>query len=182
VIEGDLAAIREYEPFMETVYSWPHWNASSLILELTQSAYDEFIAGTYTGLDSLNAIYGPVNMSDFWWPGHTCVELNFIDACYNAPILRDIYLEHPDVIGGSVGGFVGEGDDIWADGIGRCTFTAGWEDCASGCVYRHRWLFEVNGGLVNVLDEWGDPLDDWPTDLPEIELESLSFEALKRRY
>lgn len=155
-VRADLAAIRTAYPFLEAIHATSAWVPCTLFGELTPTAWAELGAGTYTGLDSLNQQYGPVEMSA--WFGCCGVSLEF-DTLYNAVILADIYsaangvvLLSPDFIGGD------PGMDIMSTGVGDYVFRSGWGDCPSGCMSEHFWSFEVRDGSVVLTGEWGDPL------------------------
>lgn len=58
-------------------------------------------------------------------------------------------------------GIVGDGSRITfeqAENARRYTFSVGWGDCPSGCIYRHSWEFTLVGGDIQ-LREFGAPLN-----------------------
>jgi hypothetical protein len=47
-----------------------------------------------------------------------------------------------------------------ASGGWQVTYTVGWGDCPSGCIYQHVWTYQVDAdGTVTLLSETGDPLE-----------------------
>jgi hypothetical protein len=78
------------------------------------------------------------------------------------PRLAGIEQKNPDMIGqGSfwvaepiIGGYTGGSPGSW-----RVTYTIGWGDCPSGCIYQHVWTYEVAAdGTVTLKSQTGDPL------------------------
>jgi hypothetical protein len=62
----------------------------------------------------------------------------------------------PGVIGQSAWYEVTPGMVGW-----RVVVTRGWGDCQAGCISRHTWTYEVDGGgTVTLVSEGGDPLPD----------------------
>ncbi len=79
------------------------------------------------------------------------------------PRFDGIEQKNPDMIGqGSfwvaepiVSGYTGGSPGSW-----RVTYTIGWGDCPSGCIYQHVWTYEVAAdGTVKLVSETGDPLE-----------------------
>jgi hypothetical protein len=44
------------------------------------------------------------------------------------------------------------------DGVWQVTVRLGWGDCPAGCISEHVYRYEVRGGTVQLLEEYGDPL------------------------
>ena len=55
---------------------------------------------------------------------------------------------------------VGDCGHIRSPALGSYYIRYGWGDCPSGCIYNHFWRFSINGQIVTLLEEGGDPLPD----------------------
>lgn len=68
----------------------------------------------------------------------------------------------PGVLFSDANTFAGDGNNIFAVRNGNAfeiTYSRGWGDCPSGCIFRHHWRFMVlNYATATFLDESGDPL------------------------
>ena len=149
---ADLASIRAYDPYFEDILPRPEWLFTWLELKLTAWAFEDFRAGEYHGLDVPNGLYGPVELEEM--PVVDWIRAVF-PRCYNLNRLRDIYAAADGVLIAETP-YVIEGDGIAMLSPGHYLFTHGWGDCPSGCFYYHYWEFEVTGGEVVLLREWGD--------------------------
>ncbi len=167
-IDVDLAAIRAFDDYFETILARPHWTAGDMMIKFTDEAHEAILAGTYTGLDALNAIYGPVTWDHLLWNWHM---LSF-SHCYNIPVLDPIYEASPDVLHAEPNGYIGDGGDIYTTEVGHYTFHMGWGDCPSGCIYGHYWEFVVEAGVVTLVDHWGSPVDDWTSSVPSARIDA----------
>ena len=175
-IEQHLLVIREAEPFLTVVHPRLDWVPGDLVIVLTAQAFDQFLAGTYTGLDDLNAVYGPVEIGPVYEFLNGFV-MDF-EADYNPDILTPIYSEAPGVIIAESNSVGGDGPDITAETLGSYLFKYGWFDCMVGCAYNHFWRYQVVlGGQPILIDEWGDPIPavDVPNipGAPELEVHSI---------
>lgn len=155
-IAADLAVVRAQYPNLADIRCRRFWGFGTLMVAMWPSAFAEFTAGTYTGLDALNAQYGCTGMAVFSQTSRM-VTLTF-DACYDCAGLAAIYSEHPDLAWAYPRGPFIDGDNIVAESIGTYVFSRGWGDCEAGCIHHHYWRVRVQGGAAMMLDEWGDPL------------------------
>lgn len=157
VIDQHLQTIRGAEPTLVVVHSFPPWIPGHLWVRLTPSAFAAYQAGTYTGLDSLNAAYGPVEVVAeyaFVWT----ILMDFA-ANYSPLVLGPTYASADGVVSASPAGYGFQATDIWADSLGTYTFRLGWGDCENGCAYGHFWTYEIGvSGQAVLLAEWGDAL------------------------
>ena len=155
--DADFVAIREVEPVLTVVHPHLDWEPGVLMVRLYASAFDQFMAGTYTGLDSLNAEYGPYEVT--WvFESIQVIVLDF-EAHYNPEVLGPIYETADGVATAHPNGLGFPETDIWAVQEGTYTFYYGWGDCPVGCTSGHFWQYEVDShGTPTLLDEWGDPL------------------------
>ncbi|MCU0453003.1 MAG: hypothetical protein MUE68_05050 [Bacteroidetes bacterium] len=68
----------------------------------------------------------------------------------------------PCLVGAEPHGVSGDGNDISAEAetdAWKITFSLGWGDCPSGCIYRHFWRFRVRSdGRVEFLESGGSPI------------------------
>jgi len=156
-VDTHLQAIRAVEPILEAVQAYPPWEPGVLLLLFTPSAFDDYLAGTYTGLDSLNAIYGPAQVTAVY-EAIRLVVLEF-DAHYNGDLIAAIYGTAPGIANADPGHYGMTDTDITPEEPGTYTFRYGWFDCPLGCVYNHYWTYAIdaNGGAV-LVDEWGNAL------------------------
>lgn len=165
-VTADLAMIRAHFTYMEQIHYWFEWVPRMMALGMTPEAYDAIVAGTYTGLDSLNALYHVVSIVP-WLHVHHYARA-YTDRCYDMVMLAAIYEQHPDVLNGEANYYIqGDGNDIIPNGVGHYTFREAWGDCAQGCEYEHFWVFTVTDGQVVLVDEYGDPVEGWETAMPE---------------
>lgn len=162
-LRADLTAINTYDGFFAQFRAVPDRVPGSILVRLTDSAWSEYLAGQYHGLDALNQQYGPVHI----------VVLSIIksfsldfDRPYNPPALASLYAGAPGVQYVSQNAIYGDpSTDIASTTLGRYVYTLGWDDCPSGCLHHHYWEFRVTGGTATLLRSWGDeaPVATRPT-------------------
>ena len=153
-VDADLVAIRAYEPFLENVHVLPDWVPGELIVKLTVEASEQFHAGEYHGLDALNEQYGPVEMSILVeWYGSIWLLLSF-SQMYHPELLADIYGVAEGVIWASPNDITGAGSDIFSEFLGTYTFKYGWDCDLMHCLRYHFWVFVVEDGVVELIDEY----------------------------
>lgn len=157
-IEGDVAVIRAYDPYLERVHAWPDWQPGVLLVNLMGWAWEQFHAGEYHGLDELNEIYGPVEII----PYPDLFLLLHFPLPYHPVVLASIYRTAPGVRYAEPNSIGGDNNDITCLDPGRYRFRRAWGDCPAGCMYQHVWVFSVEGGMVTLLEEYGDPVPDPP--------------------
>ncbi len=59
-------------------------------------------------------------------------------------------------------------NQITADPVaGQYEFLMAWGDCIAGCIFRHRWVFAVEGDAVRLLEETGPPIELFPNSTPQ---------------
>jgi hypothetical protein len=162
-LRNDLTAINTYDAFFAQFRAVPDRVPGSILVGLTDSAWSEYLAGQYHGLDALNQQYGPVHIdaSSFI----KTFSLDF-DRPYNPPALASLYAGATGVQYVSQDFVVGDpSTDIASATLGRYVYTQGWGDCLSGCMQHHYWEFQVTGGTATLLRSWGDeaPVATRPT-------------------
>ncbi|MCX6355179.1 MAG: hypothetical protein NTZ78_09795 [Candidatus Aureabacteria bacterium] len=152
-IHTDLIAIRQAYPEMDEVRHFPEWKPGELVAQLTPEAMEQFKKDEYHGMDSLNAEYGPVQMSVL---SRDSLLLGF-PLPYNPGRIAALYSTADGVREATPNWTIGDGSHISVE-LPRYTFTSAWGDCPSGCIYKHYWLFSVTDGSVALIQEWGDRL------------------------
>jgi hypothetical protein len=158
-VAADLRAIRAAYPGMQSIRVRPSWVPGQLIIQLTTLAWADRAAGRYHGLDSLDAVYGPVAVTDSI-PDFQVLLLTFAQP-YNSPLLVNIYRGAEGIETLQANHVLGGGDDVFsASGTytGVYTFQKAWGDCERSCQYKHLWVFAVSEGAVELVQESGDPL------------------------
>ena len=151
-IEQDLASIYAVEPYLAKLDNRAPWVPGQIIVKITDDALVEYLAGEYHDLDALNATYGLVEDRVLF---NSWLILKFADP-YHPHVLGDVYAAVESVINVEANGIVGDGDDIIATEVGRYTFKHGWGDCPAGCIKEHFWVYTVEGGLAQLVNEYGD--------------------------
>jgi hypothetical protein len=162
-IQAELDVIDAIYPFLRDtlgIFARPNWAPGELILELTPAAMVEMRAGTYTGFDALNAIYGPLTNI------HVFQIINWITVEFSLPyqptLIGDIYLAHPDVLFAEPNYIVGDGSDITYEGNQSYLYMYGSGDCLAGCMSKYYRRIVVTGNSAEIVAEWGDPTDAPP--------------------
>jgi hypothetical protein len=171
-LRADLTAINTYDEFFGQFRAVPRFAPGFIYVRLTDSAWSDYLAGQYHGLDALNQQYGPVQV----------VVLSLIksfslrfDQPYNPPALASLYAGAMGVQSTTPSGIPGDpSTDIACAALGRYLYTLGWDDCASGCLHHHYWDFQVTGATVTLLQSRGD-------DLP-VATRPMSWGQLKARF
>jgi hypothetical protein len=169
-IEQDLAAIYAVNPYLAELRARPAWMPGQIIVKLTDDALLDYQAGEYHDLDDLNATHGLISdriISGSW------LLLGFAEPLHPV-VLGALYAEVESVIQSEANGLVGDGDDIIATEVGHYTFKHGWGDCPAGCLKEHFWVYTVQDGLVELIDEHGDEFS--------AASESKSWGSLKSRF
>lgn len=153
-IGEDLGIIRAAYPELADVDVTPSWTPSYIYVGLTEEAWAEYEAGTYTALDSLNAEYGILSIGTFSFL--ETLRLSF-EACYNSEVLASIYAPADGVLSTSVSGLgSATSHDITCPQLWHYTFMKGDGDCLAGCIYTEYWEFSVIDGALVLLDHYGN--------------------------
>lgn len=143
----DLASIRsQYRtmiPQVDSVTFIAPWWLSRVIMAPDSATYEAIKAGTYTGWDSLNALYQPVNIS--WSGAFRYVYLDFWQTM-NPSVLAEMYAALPGIEIAYRDIWGGDWPTIYrlADGGVRAyIFRQAWGDCPAGCISSKLWYFLV---------------------------------------
>lgn len=160
-LRADLTAINAYDDFFAQFRAVPNAVPGYILVRLTDSAWSEYLAGQYHGLDALNQQYGPVHIVVRSFI--KTLSLDF-DQPYNPPALASLYAGATGVQYVSQNHLYGEPSmDIASTTLGRYVYTLGWDDCPSGCLNHQYWEFQVTGGAATLLRSWGNPVTTRPT-------------------
>lgn len=174
-VARDLALIRSAEPQLRDVVLTPSATPNELLIGLTPAAWEDFQAGTYDGLDDLNAVHGPVDVVAR--SGYLRLEFKG-DDCLATAVLAGPYGAAPGVRWAEPNGLVGEpATDVLplVPGVRDRTylFVVGEGDCLAGCIEHRYWIYEVEAGAAVLLGSGsGSPRPAAP----------LSWGAVKGRY
>jgi len=171
-VERDLAAIREYDTFFETIRDRPPWIPGQVIVALEDSAGAAFEAGTYTGFDELFAQLG---VPEIEYLSQLKYVLLTFAAPYHGYRLADLFGSADGVKHAGANHYISEVNDIHVDPgeyNGRYTFLKVWDCDPRGCRYRHQWVFQVSEGVVTLIEESGTP----------IAVEGATWSHIKERY
>ncbi len=88
------------------------------------------------------------------------------DSNYNMAQMADLFANIPTVAFTETVGVVGDGNNITAaifPNYVELTYSIGWEDCPSGCIKHHYWVFRVNYNCaVEFAGESGTPIPSPP--------------------
>jgi len=156
-IARDLASLRAAAPDIPPAFH--HFGARRVMLHVTPAVIAAQEAGTYQGLDCLNA-----------WTGAqitrvmSMIEVMTVrfDALVHPGTIARLYRAHPDVLGVEADRMFGGGDDITLcneaiGGTHRYMIHTGWGDCPAGCIHWSFRGYEVSEeGVVTPLGDWGD--------------------------
>lgn len=151
-IAQDLTAIRTAFPAVADIHVFPSWLPGVIVMSLSDEAWADYEAGDFTEFNALNVEYGPVTVNPL---NHNNLYLEFV-ALYHPLVLAPIYEQVEGILWAGSTGIGGDGSDIFTQQLGLYTFKEGWGDCPSGCMFNHFWEFSVNGGVVDLVDEYGD--------------------------
>jgi hypothetical protein len=169
-LRSDLTAINTYDASFAQFRAVPNCVPGYVLVGLTDSAWNAYLAGQYHGLDVLNQRYGPVHTTVFSFI--KVLGLDF-DQPYNPPALAALYagatgVRYADLnyLGGS------PSLDISCSTLGRYVYTRAWGDCWDGCLSAHYWELQVSEGAVTLLRSWGDnvPVATRPTSWGQVKV------------
>lgn len=157
-IHNDLQTIRDSFPHMAKIEHYQILTLGKITIRLTEDAATAYEAGKYSGLDSLNEIYGLIRQihinkvsSDFY------LSMVFSQV-YHPESLAVIYKGAEGVNGAWGGGFrPGGGNRITVE-LPYYTFSLGWGDCPAGCIFRHNWKYYASKDSLALVEESGEPV------------------------
>jgi hypothetical protein len=155
-LRSDLMAINTYDAFFTQFRAVPDRVPGSILVALTDSAWSEYLAGQYHGLDALMQQYGPARTTALSY-----IKVLWLDFAqpYNPPALAALYAGATGVRYVDQNYVNGDPSvDITCTTLGRYVYAQGWGDCLMGCMYHHYWEFQVTGGVVTLLRSWGAEL------------------------
>jgi hypothetical protein len=143
-VERDLRAIRQGYPDVDLITPFPRAAASSFSMSFDDDTLADVVAGTYTGWDCPNELYGFIGSDPPSLSG--TVRVRF-EGRFEPSLLVSEYENLPGVTAAweSVGG--GDGNDISLDVEGESyhwLFSIGSGDCPAGCINREYWGFTTN--------------------------------------
>lgn len=157
-ISQDLAAIHNAYPGwvegVDYITVHPDWVPGNVIVQMTSQAWTDYQNGVFTAFNNLNAQYGPVSFQAIALPRTL---LLVFDALYHPVVLSSIYAQVAGITLAEPNHIFGDGNDITSSQVGRYLFKRGWGDCPSGCICEHFWDFQVTGGNVTLLSQYGCP-------------------------
>jgi hypothetical protein len=167
-ISQDLAAIRAAYPGwvagVDYVYARANWIPGEIIVQMTVQGWTDYQNGTFTAFNALNTQYGPVTFQAIALPRTLLLQY---PVPYHPVLLSSIYAQVGGIAYAEPNYIYGDGSDITSSQVGRYLFKRGWGDCPSGCIYKHYWDFQVVGGTVTLLSQYGSPtladVGDMPT-------------------
>lgn len=147
-ISNELQAIRKADPAVSSIsYSLP-WSAGVLMAKLSDSQLEE-----------IRSQYGEVTSR----PLFADYKLLTFAKKYNAEVLAKELTSKKLVESAEPDRIIGGGGGIKYDPqTSVYTFSKGWGDCPSGCIYNHYWEFSVDPSTneVKLLKESGTPLTE----------------------
>jgi len=152
-IAQDLMLVRIMYPEVATITVMRDWVPGEIFVHLTDDAWNDHQSGSYSGLDSLNSVYGVFAVEEYSIIKGFKLEFG---SCYHPLVLAGIYSGAEGVEWARENSSTGDGDDIISSQVGYYTFKHGYGDCLSGCLYEHFWEFRVDGGSVTLLAEYDD--------------------------
>lgn len=155
---------------------------SKLIVDLADSAAQEFRAGSYDAWDTLNALLGVTSIdTNSHFDYFRMVVLAF-SGRYNPHKVETWYLELPGVGYASTSGRAGDWSVLlpwYVDGELVFFLREGSGDCPSGCLHSEVWYFRPAGESYSLSDTWSscaelpcDPAPGWYAE----------WQAAKHRY
>lgn len=150
-IAMDLMTIRLLYPEVAEITARPDWIPGGVLVRLSGDAWEDYQAGEYTALDSMNTLLGASIISEY-----PMISLLYLrtEECYHPDFLVAEYGQIEGIIYAEPNGVGGDGDDIFSTEVGYYTFKHGYGDCPAGCIYEDYWVFQVDGGTVTLLDQY----------------------------
>lgn len=157
-IDHDLQLIRQHTPAVADIHhSCQRLRLGAVAMTFTYGAQILFLAGQHEGLNELHARIGSPQVS--WLAGYSCI-------FYYAQPYKPVPLEalHLGLVGVSdvhaIPMCIGDGPDVQLSLDGTYRFRSAWGDgCTVGsCDFTHVWIFSVDGEVVTLLQDYGDPV------------------------
>jgi len=136
-IEEQLRSIRYLYPDMAKITHRSKWAAGELIVsDLSKQELK----------DIDRSVYGPLKqIQKIGDDSHNTYRLVFSKPYHPAKLA--VKLEQMGIKGAEAMIFTGDGDDVQVQATAPTYYTyifsKGWEDCPSGCIYKHFWEFSV---------------------------------------
>lgn len=152
-IARDLAIIRDAYPMAANITVSPSWTPGVLLVGLTDGAWAQYLAGTFTALDALNEEYGLTIAGQIPF---IMVLILASQDCSNPTVMVDAYWARPEVMFVEPNNYPHDVDDITCTALGWYTFKHGWGDCSFGCTQAHYWQFRVIDNAAILVNEYGD--------------------------
>lgn len=156
-IAQDLAIVRGAYPVVAAITVLRDWMPGALLVGLTDPAWAQYLAGTFTALDAVNDQYGMTIIGQI--PSIKTLKLAS-QECSNPTVMVDAYWARPEVMYVEPNYNLNDGDDITCTALGWYTFKHGWGDCAVGCAFSHYWHFRVIDNVATLVSESGDEVSD----------------------
>ncbi len=150
-VAQDVMMIRITYPEVAEITVTPDWIPGEVIVGLTEDAWLDYQAGSFAAIDSLNTLIGVATIQEIQTSSALLLTM---DECYHPVFLVGEYAGLEGVRYAVPNIILAEGDDISSTQVGHYTFKHGYGDCPSGCLYEHYWEFHVDGGTVNLVDEY----------------------------
>jgi hypothetical protein len=164
-IDADLKKIRQRFGQLEPIRARPENDLYSLLLEVAQDApwRAAWEAGTLTtgdaAVDDLLRTYKAVRVQRITSLNDSVIfALHFQDPLNPRELVRR-FDAVSTFISGHPNGIVGDGNQITRESSGAAriyTFSRGWGDCPSGCIYRRDFKVTLNLKGDMTLEESGD--------------------------
>lgn len=142
----ELKAIRSAYPAVSNIFDSPPWSVGVLTAQVSDDQ-----------LDQIRIEYGEVTSSALFAEYKI---LTFAEQ-YNPTVLANELISKNLVESAEPDNISGGGDSIsYNITTGVYTFSKGWGDCPSGCIYNHYWQFVVYRSFTILIKEDGDPLGE----------------------
>jgi hypothetical protein len=157
-------------PPLQSITFRPCWMPGEIAGMLTEAASAEVRAGTYTGMDSLNAVLRLARMdttSFSFSPAQIYYHLHF-EGRLHPERLVEMYRDLPSVETVNTGYICFDGSALYPriiDGGVGYLFRRAWGDCPAGCIFSEFWYFRVRSGVhVEYVGHWdpqNEPAPQW---------------------
>ncbi|MBT3576070.1 MAG: T9SS type A sorting domain-containing protein [Candidatus Marinimicrobia bacterium] len=159
-VESEVAQILEIYPAMESFSMLPGWWPGGMVIRLSDAAGELIQNDGYYALDSLNALYGPVEVEIHEFSIGFFLTLNF-ETIYNPFLLSNIYESSWGVVFAepNFSGDWHQKELVYHDSLRSIyNYEYRWGDCIAGCGLSHSWYFSFTNGVLDSMYNEGDPL------------------------